>query len=41
MDSLTFSASKNLTLGAEIELQLLDPQTGDLTPKNNFFLDPP
>ena len=38
-DSLAFSPSKNLTLGAEIELQLLDPLTGDLTPKIDLFLD--
>lgn len=39
MDRLVFSPSKNLTLGAEIELQLLDPHTGDLTPKINLFLE--
>lgn len=39
MDTLEFRASKDLTLGTEIELQLLDPHTGDLTPKVDEFLD--
>lgn len=33
MNTLTYASSKNLTLGTEIELQLLDPHTNNLTPK--------
>lgn len=38
MDTLEFRPSKDLTLGTEIELQLLDPHTSDLTPKIDMLL---
>src|SRR3989344_259063 len=38
MDTLEFKPSKDLTLGTEIELQLLDPHTSDLTPKVDMLL---
>lgn len=39
MDTLEFTPSKDLTLGTEIELQLLDSYTSDLTPKIDLFLE--
>ena len=39
MDTLEFVSSKDLTVGTEIELQILDPYTSDLTPKIDVFLD--
>lgn len=39
MNKLVFSASRDLTLGTELELQLLDPQTYNLTPKANKLLE--
>ncbi|MDP1574239.1 MAG: YbdK family carboxylate-amine ligase [Coxiellaceae bacterium] len=38
MEQLDFIPSKDLTIGTEIELQLLDPLTNDLTPKSGVFL---
>ena len=38
MNTLEFIPSKDLTLGTEIELQLLDPHTSDLTPKIETLL---
>ena len=39
MDILEFRPSQDLTLGIEIELQLLDPHTSDLTPKIDLLLE--
>lgn len=39
MDTMVFQPSKDLTLGTEIELQLTDPHTNDLTPKIDSFLE--
>ena len=39
METLEFRPSKDLTLGIEIELQLLDPDTSDLTPKIDVLLE--
>lgn len=39
MDTLEYKPSKDLTVGTEIELQLIDPRTSDLTPKVDAFLE--
>jgi glutamate---cysteine ligase / carboxylate-amine ligase len=38
MNALEFKPSNNLTIGTEIELQLLDPWTGNLTPRIDHVL---